>query len=277
MAQPVPLQSGREWDEIPGQHVLLQGGGISPKKWLRDTNARGVQAVFKFAEPADDVDQMYSLGFERVGYALAMALDLPVPDTHLESFDRRRGAVQILRPNADWSRHWALAEGTAMWGDIRNRDLWPLCVAFDLWIANTDRHIRNVVFEAIPPDVRPWHAAACTTWLPDHGWGGLYPPSKFRAAAVEAVTFDAHGRMTPEANARLRDRMPPEYLAAFTALTPAERQTVLDAVKAVPDDAVAEAVRTVPQAYFTQRARRETVHLLKARRDAVDILAAEVF
>jgi hypothetical protein len=247
--------------------------------WLRDGDQRAVLAIFKYAPDPADRNAMYALGFERVAYRLGDTLGLPVPDTHLEMFGGHHGVLQVLRaPNADWSCHWLRASQMAMFANIENRDLWPRCVAFDLWLANVDRHHRNLIFEPVPPDRKPTLAASCVTWLPDHGHAGLHPPGKFGGQPdVAQVTFDGCGRMTGPADTRLREQMPPEYRASFTQLSAAEARAVLDQIRAVPDDEIRAAVQDVAFPYFNARVRDLTVRLLKARRDAVDTLAAEVF
>jgi hypothetical protein len=239
---------------------------------------RSVQAIFKYALDHSDRTAMYSLGFERIAYRLGEVLGLPVPDTHLETFERRHGVVQVLRPNRDWSCPWQRASQMAMFAAIENRDLWPLCVAFDLWIANVDRNHRNLVFEPVPPEKKPMLAASCVMWLPDHGHAGLYPPGKFGGPTdVAQVAFDGAGRMTDAAEGRLRDVMPPEYRASFTQLGAADARAALDQIRAVPDDEIRAAVQDVASPYFNAHVRDLTFRLLKARRDAVDTLAAEVF
>ena len=272
-----PVVSGRSWEQLEGQHPL-EGPGITPKLWLRDGDQRSVQAIFKYALDEADRNAMYALGIERVVYRLGDFLGLPVPDTHLETSDGRRGVIQVLRPNREWSCPWQRAAQMAMFATIDNRDLWPVCVAFDLWIANVDRHHRNLVFEPVPADKKPMLAASCLTWLPDHGHAGLHPPGKFGGPAdVAQVTFDACGRMTHAANARLRDQMPAEYRESFTQLSAADARAALDQIRAVPDDEIRAAVHDVPSPYFNARTRDLTIRLFKARRDAVDTLAAEVF
>jgi hypothetical protein len=272
----VPVVSGRAWEEFPGQHHL-QGVGSTPKLWLRDADRRSTQAVFKYANDEADRNEMYALGFERVAYRLAEVLGLPVPDTHLESFDGHRGVIQVMRPNIEWSRNWNQAKQLAMFATIENEDLWPLCVAFDLWIANVDRAPRNLVFEPVPPDKKPTLAASCVSVLPDHGHAGLHPPGKFGVGDVAQVAFDACGRTIHDANVRLRELMPDEYVESFTQASAADVRAVLDQIRAVPDDAIRAACQDVASPYFNAQTRNATFGLLKARRDAVDTLAAEVF
>jgi hypothetical protein len=160
-----------------------------------------------------------------------------------------------------------------------NRHLWPLAVVFDVWIANPDRHERNLILQPDPPGAR---AAACSgsnLWLIDSERSGLWIPKKFVSMPtdVEKVTFGADGGMRPEVEQLIRDSMPADYRVEFESLSTAKRKTVLDRIRAVPDNLLDAVVNEVPDTYCSSKARALTIQLLAVRRDSIGSLVSALF
>jgi len=227
---------------------------------------------------------LYSLGIERVAYVLGDALGLPVPPAYLETYDGNDTLVVERIPNhAEYLRSKNIP---LFWSGITNKAIWPLAVAFDIWMANYDRRSANLIFGPVPSTTRPAIAKAGKCWLIDHGLCGLWYPGKIdlalekaRSLDVDAVQ-DATAGLTPNAISRFRDVMHAElveYRRAFTDLGPADRDAVLDRVRGLDDDQVEAAVREVPQPFFSSRSADLTLQFLIARKQDIYTLSRDVW
>jgi hypothetical protein len=275
------LESGRAWAKNPDPNVVVSEKGISKKQWVFDA----VDDVRALAKWADVAGAEYSIGMERVGYTLGSAVGLPIPATYLEEYDGRPCSVQLQLRN---HREFDMAKGSVMmWAAIDNEDVWPLGVAFDLWMANYDRRSPNLSIQPVPPEKKPAHATAGTTWFVDHGLCALWWPRKIDPTAtalydVAALAGTARqsvedGEITPDAKARFTGAMPVEYRRSFADLDTARRAPLLDRVRSISDDLLEAAVMEVPDAYFSDLARELTIAFLRVRRDRIDTLSRDAF
>jgi hypothetical protein len=272
---PEALRSGRTWKEDPeGNPVEQVGLGRPLRRWVRDDDERKVKAIFKWPR---DARGYYGVGVERLAYFLADHLGLPVPVTHLEECDGVAGSVQILVPGIAWKH----AKAGVPWllDNVDNAATWPLAVVFDLWIGNTDRHERNVMVRPEPPDRRPAQAGRCTTWLVDHGYAFLSPPTKCdpNVGRVEGLTIPPDGAMMPAAEENIKNAMPEPFRASFEGSAADERQVFLDRIRSVPQDLIVAAVEEIPAPYFSRAEQDVTKRFLTARRDSIATLANTVF
>ena len=220
---------------------------------------------------------MYSIGLERLAYVLGDGLGLPIPTTYLEECEGQRGCAQLLVPAPAWKH--VVAGIPTMWnGEFLNRDVWPLGVVFDIWLANPDRHDRNILVQPDPPETRPAIATRSRTWLIDHGNACLWPPGKFGTYGnISSIRLRADGSMKPHLDKEIGISMPKEISESFTSLAAGARQPFLDRITAITDDEIASAVGEVPSHYFSSGARDLTIDLLTARRDQIGTLSEEVF
>jgi hypothetical protein len=284
-AEPEPelpdRESGRTWTKAEANEVIAELG-ISEKDWVSDAADPDVNALVKWAQaPGAE----YSIAMEWVGYVLGTAVGVPIPATYLEEYDSKPCSVQLRVPN---QRDFDQARASPnLWAGIDNKDVWPLCVAFDLWLANYDRRPPNIAIQPVPADKLPAQATAGTTWLVDHGLCALWWPSKvdmgvgashdvtdLEQSALPAVEA---GDINDQATARLRDVMPVEYRRSFSDLDADRREPYLDPIRSISDDLVEAAIREVPNTYISDRARELTIAFLCARRDAIDTLSGDVF
>jgi hypothetical protein len=227
--------------------------------------------VVKRPDPAHP-REIYSVGMERVAYALGEELGVPVPDTRLEVVDGHPSSVQKRIVNA--RSHLQLPTAPAMHGKITNRELWPVCALFDVWLGNTDRRNVNLIFEPVPPEARPGVAKGSLSWLVDHGYCGLWPANKVDAARPYDDVPDDPATigpdLTPQAEQIIVAVMPDDYKQALRDTQGADRNLLLDRVRGVGDDLIEEVVYEVPDVYFTPEEAATTIAFLKARRDALD-------
>lgn len=216
---------------------------------------------------------IYAIGMERVAYALAAELGLPVAQTYLENFEGAPASVQIRVPGRSYRTS---VTAPMMTSNILNKRLWPTMVAFDIWLANTDRNPGNMYLIPHPPTATPGKARGSVSWLIDHGQTGLWPGWKLTAnnADMHVIADDpatvSSGLCHPDVERHIRNIMFADLENSFVNATPADRQVALDAVQAVSDDAVAKAIDDVPPAYFTPTQADALKAFLQARRRAVD-------
>jgi hypothetical protein len=268
----VPVNSGQQWEEDPaGAHVAHPGRTIS--RFMRAKANPTRVAIVKRPNPAvAHTAEIYSIGFERVAYALADAVGLPVPATYLEVVDGHPSSVQTRVLNA---RSWLQIGGApSMKDNIENRNLWPLAALFDVWLGNTDRRDMNFVFEPIPAGATPGRARGSKFWLIDHGMCGLFPAGKFDQARAphdlpEDPAIVASGRLTADAEQFIAAQMPPEYRMALKNTQGDTRTALLDRLRAVGDHAIDQGVSAVPRTYFTTGQADATAALLKCRQGAL--------
>lgn len=252
----------------------MEQAGLGRRLWVRDDNERRVRAIFKWAPSPS---KRYALAMERVAYVLADSLGLLVPATYLEDCGGQLGCAQLRIEGIAWQH--AAAAVPWIFGNTLNEADWPLAVAFDLWMANPDRHERNIVIEPHPPGTRPPLAAACRTWLVDNERCGLWPPVKFDqgCAQLDLLNPPADGSMRADVEQKIGESMPEPYRQAFENLSTDARAGRLDQIRAVSDNVIAEAVQEVPADFISSTGRTLTIQVLRARRDHIYNLATAVF
>jgi hypothetical protein len=234
------------------------------------------RAIGKTA-PDQFPDLVYALAMERIAFRVGTELGLNVPTTWLETVDGKPGSVQRLVPNA---LSWEFAWGSPLMMRVLDEELWPVGVAFDVWIANQDRASRNLMAQAFPSDQPRATARECVTWWIDNGdRAGLLFPAKFGLAGgrVEDVDISDSGLMQAEAEADMRDAMPTPYRNSFERLDGPGRAAVLDRVRSIPKNLIEDVVGEVPGAYMSDRAAASTVALLVGRQRALDTLSDSLF
>jgi hypothetical protein len=165
-----------------------------------DTNDHNVRGYFKYPDPAKpDNSSLYSLGIERVACVLAQSIDLPTSDVYLEQVGGETGIVATKVPGNMWS---AIDEEQFDHVVFADRDKWTSYLAFDVLMANHDRHGGNIFVEWNSPlRRRPVDGEQCALWLIDYGWSGLWPVYKFgtggmlfRIAWTKSVVPDSDAR-----------------------------------------------------------------------------------
>jgi hypothetical protein len=242
---------------------------------LRDENHR--VGRFKYLKPDRPAIEAYSLGIEWIAYALGTSLGVPVAPIYLEQYSGISGALSPMIPDSmNWKtfyeQQWEAVP-------IANQDILPLCVVFDIWIANCDRWAPNLLVQSHEPGVPLRAASGLKVWLIDHGVSYLWPPVKF-ALSEDGADLDhaviGDGSTAAEQFIRKRissSKVTRGYWATLTNLASQERKKLYRQVQLIEDVAIETAVRQVPGAYMSQSLLELTVQLIKARRDRVDELA----
>jgi hypothetical protein len=212
---------------------------------------------------------------EWVAWKLGTDLGVPIPRVWLEDFNGQPAAVIERIEN---QRDWRTGDAAPMLkSKIGNEDCWPISVAFDVWIANSDREPRHILLQPDPPNDRIAVARGCRVWFIDHGVSGLWFPSKFDPALglddTEKVEV-GDGTMHERAERAARAVMPKEIRNALLGLEDEPKSAVLDCVRAMTDDQIDQTVEAVPAVYMTAQESEKTAALLKARRDRIDTLVS---
>jgi hypothetical protein len=84
------------------------------------------------------------------------------------------GGVAVMAvPGVGWH---TIDEAVLMRTSFENREQWPLYLAFDVLLANVDRHQGNILVELNDPEASRVTGVARSI---DYGFGGLWPPRKF--------------------------------------------------------------------------------------------------
>jgi hypothetical protein len=267
---PVPLVSGREWEDLPGNREVIDPAR-SRLRWLRDRDDHAYLTMFKRPPAEAALREIYSIALDRVGYVLGESLDLPVVPVHLESVAGEPGALVLdLRNQCSWLQF----EKERKQGRLANTEIIPLCVAFDIWLANYDRAKKNILLQPQPPELA-WES--CPNYrlvLIDYGQAGLWPVAKMgleKDEVPEAAQVRLDGKTVREA--LIVDRMPGAYWSAYRGLVAADREAINARIRAISDDLIVATLEEVPEPFMTAGERDRTIELLKARRDRVDDLA----
>ena len=213
---------------------------------------------------------MYSIGMERVATSLAGLVDIPTPEVFLEGFNSKQGALAVRVGGKAWED---VASDVAAEVEIIDRASFPLYVAFDLFLANIDRHEGNVLLDWDPPNRPPGKGEACRSWLIDFGFSGLWHPSKFGAASTTEVD-PTTARLTQTYVDLFRSRMPSGFR---TALYTCDRRAVVDSLQRITEDDIAAAVHEVPVDYISAEEGELTIRLLVSRLRTTYNLLEEVF
>lgn len=231
-----------------------------------------MRVLFKRPDPAGaEAGEIYSMGMERVAYALGEELGLPLPVVHLEEYEGHWGSLQRFVPN---SRSWMQAPGCPMlMNQMVNEDQLPECFVFDAWLANTDRVSRNILAQADPPTKPPKSAQRCRTWLIDNGCTGLWFPSKFDRSLTGQPVEQVHlrdGMIRDDVRRSVLGAMPPRYRRACRALSPDRKDEILGHVRAVENTVIETVVAEVPSDCMSDQAKELTTQLLVLRRDRIE-------
>ena len=265
------LTSGEEWEDDPQNNVHTPDG----RSELLHVRAKANPQRRALAKrpAAAYATEIYGNGMERVAYTLGSALGLPIPGTYLEEVLGHPSTVQDRVPNA--RTHHQVGTAPMMASNVTNlQSIGGLAVLFDIWMANTDRHANNLLYEPMPDGAKPGKAIGSKLWLIDHGQCGLFPAWKWDANRdphdIPLDIADVRGELIPAAEDKIRSLMPKMYRQAFVLLDDAARQPLLDAIRNVEDDAIDQAVNEIPAAYFTTQQATTTASFLKARRDVID-------
>lgn len=210
------------------------------------------------------------MGMERVSYVLGDALGLPVPRVCLEEHDGEIGSLQWRVDNA---RSWKQAPGCPMlMNEIVNEEQLPLSFLFDAWIANIDRVDRNLLAQSVPATKPPKGAQKCKMWLIDNGCTGLWFPSKFdpsfRGQRIEDVDI-GDGAIHEEVRRISLGAMPQRYRQACTGVGPEKKRELFERIGGITDDFLEETMAEIPQGYISDKAKENTVELLRLRRESI--------
>lgn len=270
-----PLVSGLTWEADPDAATQIASPGRTKALWLRSAECPHRHAFFKTVRPGRaEPFEMYSMGMERVAYALASLLGLPVPPVFLESYEGEPGALITKLSEIRDGRNAGACP--MLRTTIENQADWPLMVLFDVWIGNVDRHAANLAYQAMPQGTRVQSAVRSRTWLIDHGFAGLFPPAKFgpgyRGKDPATVILGERGQMDPDVEKRLLGVMPPEYRKAFTHS--GSRDALLDRIRMIEDDPIDGVLADIPAEYMSSKQAALTAEMLKRRRDGIGELAA---
>jgi hypothetical protein len=270
----LPLNSGRAWEKDPVGPRTNEPRGTTGAIDVRDANDPRVLAVLKgVTTPGKPAPVPYSLGMERVAYTLAAQLGLPVQETYLDTYNGEACSVQLRVEGHAFKR----CRGAPMMiTNVTNSALWPLIVAFDVWLANTDRNAENLFLVTIPPGARPGMASGSVSWLIDHGQTGLWPGWKISGNDADLhnipdnPTVVTSGLLHSDVERHIRTVMFPELEQSWLLAGAAERQQALDAIRGVGDSAIRDATDEVPTDYFTPDQAATLAAFLQARQAAVD-------
>jgi hypothetical protein len=279
------LTSGLSWELDPDGGKLVSGGRTK-RQWVRSAELPRRRALFKSPQ-ANQPHELYSLAMERVAYRLGTTIGLRMPTVWLEEISGEHGALveRVVGRDLVYARSCPM-----LLNEIDDEDEWSLIVAFDIWLANTDRVDRNLFVEPLPLGKEAKYATKCRTWCVDHGFTGVFPPAKFGKSFEKCAPEDVPigtGEMIEETGYRrpgentglvgeavIREQMPDRLRQSFLALDPAARAPVLDRVRSVEDDWIDDAVGELPGAFMTGQQADLTAQLLKLRRDAIDTLVS---
>ena|GEM_PF-3446149 len=267
----VPVCSGKNWQILADNEPVIDHGR-SKTIWLQNADDPNDLGLFKSRDENAPSTEVYSLGMERVAYALGDALGFPVaPGVHLEEFDGEPGVISCQIAN---SVSWREFESRKLSHEgIVNLAAVPEYIAFDIWLANIDRSPRNILLQSVPPVVDVAKADRFSFHLIDHGFSGLWPVAKLGSDPNEPVSFVNLGDGTTVREDLVREVMPPAYWHLFASMNDSDRVVILDGIRSVNDDLIDAAIDDVPDAYMTERERSLTAEFLKKRRDNVDALS----
>jgi hypothetical protein len=271
--QPLPTgpRTGCIWSPLPGDQPLF-GDSYNVSRLLRDGDGR--TARFKYLAPNRPSVELYSFGIEWIAFALGTAIGVPVAPVYLEQYSGVAGALSPLIPNSmDWHAFRQQSEKTR---PISNLTILPLCVVFDVWIANCDRWDKNLLVQASPVGVTVPEASELSVWLIDHGVSFLWPPVKYGlkedGSDLSKAVID---NGDTEAERFIRDRMVDGrvtrgYWGSLSRLAAEERTKLYGVIKEIDDGLIEAVAKEVPGAYIDQSLLELTVQQIKARRDRVD-------
>lgn len=245
------------------------------RKWLRSLEQPHRRALFKAPDPKRrDVhpNELYSNAMERVAYRFADLLGLPVPEVWLERVEGDHGSLARQIDNARDLPN--VGKAILMIGDIVNRDVLPLAVAFDLWVGNADRKPANIMLEPLPTGTRAERATQSRLWMIDNGFAGLFPPAKVAAptptSPPETANFGPRGEMVTEWERLARSVMPPVYKDPWFRAAEDVRQGAVDRIRQLEDDTIDAVLGEVPSPYLTGQQAELTGRFFKLRRDRLD-------
>lgn len=271
----IPLSSGRRWEPISTVGVP---GGTNNGFWVIDHDDPTIRARFKYLNPTKpNQSSLYSFGIERVASVLALDLGLPIPEVYLDEVEGKPGLISIRVPGNPWD---TLDDETFRNVILADRNEWTTYMAFDVLVANHDRHGGNIFVEWNPPlRRRPVDGDQIALWLIDFGWSGLWPVYKFGGGLghrdLEAVSANADLRTDYMHGIRIAS--PPDYRRRCALKNSDEREQALAIVRRITDDAIDKAVAEVPETYMTARAADLTRAFLRGRLARVDTLMEQVF
>jgi hypothetical protein len=271
----IPLTSGRPWERIANADVPT---ATNKGYQVWDADDHDVRGYFKYPDLSKpNKSSLYSLGIERVAFVLAQKLDLPVAEIYLEDVGGETGIVSTKVPGNLWS---AIDEDQFNHVTLADSDRYTLYLAFDVLVANHDRHDGNIFVEwNAPLRRRPVEGEQCALWLIDYGWSGLWPVYKF-GKNLGAADLE---NMSPSAD------LEREFVQAIFYNTPVqirqrvalrgsdERREALEILRGITDDDIEAAVDDVRGTYMTERAAEITSEFLRGRLARVDTLMDVVF
>lgn len=270
------MTSGRTWERVPNQYQPTMPSSVNETTYVWDANEHSVRGFFKCPKPRSEHGSPYSIGIERVYYELAHELGVPVCDTYLEEFRGQRGLISMRAPGAkSWDAlSQDIIDSAATFVDA---DKWPLALALDVLLGNTDRHEQNIYVQWNPPGYPPRRGEQCATWFIDFGHCGLWPPRKFNAGfgPNEILRVAADADLLAEETNRYRNRLPSELRRSFPPRGSVERGDVVRAVRQTAQNLALEAVRRVSGHYFTHGERELTLRWVRNPR--LDTLVDVVF
>ena len=280
MGAPLPdgPGSGCKWMPVPGDRPVV---GVDRNYSRLLQNEQGQTARFKFLRGGASAVELYTFGNEWIVITGA-ALGIPIAPIFLERYSGIAGALCPLIPNsADWM---FLRELEIQEPIITNLDILPLCVVFDIWIANCDRWDRNLLAQSDPLGEPVANAAGVRVWLIDHGMSLLWPPAKYGLREDGSNLHNAvidngdtgGDRVIRSRMAEDPDSFSNRYWDTLGSASKRQREGLYAQIQAITDGAIETAARRVPGAYINQQLMERTVHQLKARRDRVDQIAEKL-
>ena len=178
---------------------------------------------------------------------------IPVPDVHLEEACGHDGLVSIAVPGNAW---YHLDDETFDNVIFVDRDMWTTYMAFDIFVANSDRHDRNIFVEWNPPLRRkPVDGEQCGLWMLDYGFSGLWPVQKFDELAIAAnlENLDPDADLTQKVTNSSRNVTPFQYRRAFALRGSEEREAAVRTICQITDADIDDAVAEVPSAVHDRR------------------------
>ena len=257
------MSSGRTWDVI---ETAPRPNETNHGTWIKAQDDGSVRAWFKWVNSLkQQTSSLYSFGIERVATMLAMSVGIPVPDVHLEEACGHDGLVSIAVPGNAW---YHLDDETFDNVIFVDRDMWTTYMAFDIFVANSDRHYRNIFVEWNPPLRRkPVDGEQCGLWMLDYGFSGLWPVQKFDELAIAAnlENLDPDADLTQKVTNSSRNVTPFQYRRAFALRGSEEREAAVRTICQITDADIDDAVAEVPALYMTDGAKTLTAAFLQSR------------
>jgi hypothetical protein len=117
-----------------------------------------------------------------VACVLGRSLDLEISYTHLDQLEGTGGVAVVAVPGVGWH---TIDEVVLMRTSFENREQWPLYLAFDVLLANVDRHQGNILVELNDPEAS--RVTGVARFI-DYGFGGCGHRANSATASMPPIS-----------------------------------------------------------------------------------------